>query len=95
LLYALLGVNREEEEYLRAVSLISWAMALRESRAMCPQITSLTEFVECCAQKMLNLCADPMAKARSVICADTFASRQRAVEWCRELEQEIVSTYYD
>jgi hypothetical protein len=88
-------VNREEEEYLRAVSLISWAMALREARAMCPDIKSLTGFVECCAQKMLNMCADPMAKARSAICADTFTSRRRAVEWCMELEDEIVKTYYD
>ena len=88
-------MNREEEEYLRAVSLISWAMALREARAMCPQLTSLTEFVERCAQRMLQMCADPQAKTRSIICADTFTSRQRAVEWCRELEQEIVSTYYD
>jgi len=88
-------VNREEEEYLRAVSLISWAMALRETRALCPQITSLTEFVECCAQRMLQMCADPRAKTLSIICADTFTSRQRAVEWCRELEQEIVNTYYD
>jgi len=88
-------VNREEEEYLRAVSLISWAMALREARALCPQITSLTEFVECCAQRMLQMCADPHAKTRSIICADTFTSRQKAIEWCRELEQEIVGTYYD
>jgi len=88
-------VNREEEEYLRAVSLISWAMALREARAMCPQITSLTEFHDCCVQKMLNMCADPMAKMRSIICADTFSSRHRAVEWCRQLEEEIVQTYYD
>jgi hypothetical protein len=88
-------VNREEEEYLRAVSLISWAMALREARAMCPQINSLTEFVECCAQKALTMCADPMAKMRSAICADTFTSRQKAVEWCLQLEDEIVKTYYD
>jgi hypothetical protein len=88
-------VNREEEEYLRAVSLLSWAMALREARAMCPQINSLTEFLECCAQKMLTACSDPLAKARSVICADTFTSRQRALEWCRDLELEIVKTYYD
>jgi hypothetical protein len=88
-------VNREEEEYLRAVSLISWAMALREARAVCPQITSMTEFVECCAQKMLNMCADPQAKTRSVICSDTFTSRQRAVEWCMNLEDEIVKTYYE
>ena len=88
-------MNREEEEYLRAVSLISWAMALREARAMCPQITSLTEFVECCASRMLNTCADPAAKTRSAICADTFTSRRRAVEWCQQLEQEIVNTYYD
>ncbi len=88
-------MNREEEEYLRAVSLISWTMALREARAMCPQIASLTEFVECCAQKMLAMCTDPLAKTRSVICADTFTSRQRAVEWCLQLEDEIVKTYYD
>lgn len=88
-------MNREEEEYLRAVSLISWAMALREARAMCPQINSLTEFLDCCAQKMLNTCADPAAKVRSVICSDTFTSKQKAVEWCRELEEEIVKTYYD
>jgi hypothetical protein len=88
-------VNREEEEYLRAVSLISWAMALREARAMCPQINSLTEFVECCANKILTMCADPMAKTRSMICADTFTSRQRAVEWCMNMEEEIVRTYYD
>jgi hypothetical protein len=90
-----MSVNREEEEYLRAVSLISWAMALREARAMCPDIRSLTEFVECCANKMLHMCADPTTKTRSVICSDTFASRRRAVEWCRELEEEIVRTYYD
>ncbi|MFZ8808812.1 MAG: hypothetical protein ACO2PN_12015 [Pyrobaculum sp.] len=88
-------MNREEEEYLRAVSLISWAMALREARAMCPQINSLSEFLDCCVNKMLNMCTDPFAKTRSVICADTFTSRQRALEWCRELEQEIVKTYYD
>jgi hypothetical protein len=88
-------VNREEEEYLRAVSLISWAMALREARAMCPQINSLTEFVECCTQKTLTMCADPTAKTRSMICADTFTSRLKALEWCQQLEQEIVNTYYD
>jgi hypothetical protein len=88
-------VNREEEEYLRAVSLISWAMALREARAMCPQITSLTEFIDCCAQKMLAACTDPQAKTRSVICADTFTSKRRALEWCRDLEEEIVKTYYE
>jgi hypothetical protein len=91
----LLGVNREEEEYLRAVSLISWAMALREARAMCPGISSLTEFVECCSSRVLAMCADPMAKVRSMICADTFTSRQKAVEWCMRLEDEIVNTYYD
>ena len=88
-------MNREEEEYLRAVSLISWAMALREARAVCPDIRSLTEFLDCCAQRMLNMCVDHAAKARSVICADTFTSKQRALEWCRGLEEEIVKTYYD
>lgn len=88
-------MNREEEEYLRAVSLISWAMALREARAICPDIRSLTEFVECCTNRLLAMCADPMAKTRSVICTDTFTSRRRAVEWCINLEDEIVKTYYD
>ena len=88
-------MNREEEEYLRAVSLISWAMALREARAMCPQINSLTEFVECCAQRILAMCADPQAKTRSVICSDTFTSKIKAVEWCQSLEQEIVNSYYE
>lgn len=88
-------MNREEEEYLRAVSLISWAMALREARAMCPDVKSLTEFVECCANRLLAMCADPTAKVRSIICADTFTSRRKAVEWCINLEDEIVKTYYD
>jgi hypothetical protein len=88
-------VNKEEEEYLRAVSLISWAMALREARAMCPGISSFTEFLDCCVQKTLAMCADPLAKTRSVICADTFTSRIKAIEWCQQLEREIVGTYYD
>ena len=77
------------------MSLISWAMALREARAMCPGINSLTEFVECCTNRILAMCTDPVAKTRSAICADTFTSRIKALEWCQQLEQEIVNTYYD
>jgi len=88
-------VNREEEEYLRAVSLISWAMALREARALCPQLASLTEFADCCAARMLERCVDPATKARSIICSDTFTSKQKALEYCLQLERDIVSTYYE
>ena len=88
-------MNREEEEYLRAVSLISWALTLREARARCPQLPSLTEFADCCAAKMLEGCADPAAKARSIICADTFTSKKKALEYCLQLEHDIVATYYE
>jgi hypothetical protein len=86
---------KEEEMDLRAISLISWALALREAKAFCPEINSLSEFLQCCVNKLLSQCSDPAASALSYICADSHTAYQRAFEKCRGLEEAIVRSYYE
>jgi len=88
-------VLREEEMDLRAISLISWALAMREAKAFCPDIASLAEFLSCCVSKLMAQCSDPAAAALSYICADSHTAYQRALERCRSLEEAIVRSYYD
>jgi hypothetical protein len=86
---------KEEEMDLRAVSLVSWALALWEAKALCPEINSLSEFLQCCVNKLLSQCSDPAASVLSYICADSHTSYQRAFEKCHELENAIVKSYYE
>lgn len=87
-------VTRETELWLQAVSRFNWARVLERLRSMCPELESVADFVPCCADKLISLCADPAAAVQTSICANESEARVAALEQCSSTLNKIISEVY-
>jgi len=87
-------ITRETEIWLQAVSRFNWARVLERLRTVCTDLESIAEFVVCCTDKLLALCADPNTAMQTAICASESEARGAALEQCTAtLNKIIVETY--
>jgi len=87
-------VTREVEIWLQAVSQFNWARVLERLRGICPEIEHITDFVPCCAEKLLALCADPATAMQTSICASEAEARSAALEQCSATLGRILREVY-
>ena len=87
-------VTRETELWLQAVSRFNWAKALERLRSVCPELESVADFVPCCADKLLSLCADPAAAMQTAVCASDATARQEAQERCEATLNRVLTEVY-
>jgi hypothetical protein len=87
-------ITREQEIWLQAVSRLNWARVLERLRAVCPDLESVAEFVVCCADKLLALCADPVTAMQTSICATEAEARGAALEQCAATLNRVLREVY-
>jgi hypothetical protein len=87
-------ITREQEIWLQAVSRFNWARALERLRTVCPGLESIAEFVACCADKLLSLCADPNVAMQTSICANEAEARASALEQCTSVLDKVLREVY-
>jgi hypothetical protein len=87
-------ITREQEIWLQAVSRFNWARALERLRTVCPDLESIAEFVMCCSDKLLALCADPNTAMQTSICASEAEARNAALEQCSAALSKIINETY-
>jgi len=87
-------ITRETEIWLQAVSRFNWARVLERLRSICPDLESIADFVVCCADKLLSLCADPATAMQTLICASETEARSAALEQCSTTLNRIISETY-
>jgi hypothetical protein len=75
-------ITREQEIWLQTVSRFNWARVLERLRTVCPDLEFIAEFVMCCSDKLLALCADPAAAMQTAVCASEAEARSAALEQC-------------
>ena len=86
--------TREQEIWLQAVSRFNWAIVLERLRTVCPDLESIAEFVACCADKLLALCADPATAMQAAVCASEAEARSAALEQCSATLNKIIAEVY-
>jgi hypothetical protein len=86
--------TRETELWLQAVSRFNWAKALERLRNICYGLESIADFVPCCADKLLSLCADPVAAMQAAVCASDAAARQEAHDRCEATLNRVLEETY-
>jgi hypothetical protein len=87
-------ITRETEIWLQAVSRFNWAKVLERLRSICRDLESVADFVPCCTDKLLLLCADPATAMQTSICANEAEARSAALEQCSStLNKMIAETY--
>ena len=79
---------------MQAVSRFNWARVLERLRTICPDLDSISEFVVCCSDKLLALCADPATAMQTAICASEAEARAAALEQCNATLSRIISETY-
>jgi hypothetical protein len=87
-------ITREQEIWLQAVSRFNWARVLERLRTVCPGLESVAEFVACCADKLLSLCADPNTAMQTSVCASEAEARGAALEQCSATLNRIIAETY-
>ncbi|MFZ8842156.1 MAG: hypothetical protein ACO2PM_25150 [Pyrobaculum sp.] len=87
-------ITREQEIWLQAVSRFNWARVLERLRTVCPDLEFIAEFVVCCSDKLLALCADPAAAMQTSICASEAEARSAALERCSTTLNKIIAETY-
>jgi hypothetical protein len=87
-------ITRETEIWLQAVSRFNWTRVLERLRTVCPELDSIAEFVVCCADKLLALCADPQVAMQTAICASEAEARSVALEQCSATLNKIINETY-
>lgn len=87
-------ITREQEIWLQAVSRFNWARVLERLRTICPDLETIAEFVACCSDKLLSLCADPATAMQTAICASEAEARNAALEQCSTTLNRIISETY-
>jgi len=87
-------ITRETEIWLQAVSRFNWARVLERLRTVCPDLESIAEFVVCCTDKLLSLCADPATAMQTVICASEAEARSAALEQCSAMLNKVLNEVY-
>jgi hypothetical protein len=87
-------ITREQEIWLQAVSRFNWARVLERLRSVCPELESIADFVPCCADKLLSLCADPVVAMQTSICANEAEARGVALEQCSAMLSRVLREVY-
>ena len=87
-------ITRETEIWLQAVSRFNWARVLERLRSICPELESVADFVPCCTDKLLSLCADPATAMQTAICASEAEARSAALEQCSATLNRIIAETY-
>jgi hypothetical protein len=87
-------ITREQEIWLQAVSRFNWARVLERLRTICPDLESVAEFVVCCADRLLALCADPAVAMQTSICATEAEARGAALEQCTSVLNKVLREVY-
>ncbi len=86
--------TREQEIWLQAVSRFNWAKVLERLRSICPELESVADFIPCCSDKLLSLCADPAAAVQTSLCASEAEARSAALEQCSSTLNKIIAEVY-
>jgi hypothetical protein len=76
------------------VSRFNWARVLERLRSICHDIESVADFVPCCVDKLLSLCADPATAMQTSICASEAEVRNAALEHCSSTLNKMVAEAY-
>jgi hypothetical protein len=87
-------ITREQEIWLQAVSRFNWARVLERLRTVCHDLESIADYVPCCADKLLSLCADPNTAMQTSICASEAEARSAALEQCSSALNKIIAEAY-
>jgi len=87
-------ITREMELWLQAVSRLNWARVLERLRSVCQELESVADFVPCCADKLLSLCADPVAAMQTSTCANETEARGAALEQCEAVLNKVLREVY-
>jgi 3-keto-L-gulonate-6-phosphate decarboxylase len=87
-------ITREQEIWLQTVSRFNWARVLERLRTVCPDLEFIAEFVMCCSDKLLALCADPAAAMQTAVCASEAEARSAALEQCSTTLNKIIAETY-
>jgi 3-keto-L-gulonate-6-phosphate decarboxylase len=86
--------TRETELWLQAVSRFNWARVLERLRTVCPELEAVADFVSCCADKLLSMCADPAAAMQTAVCASEAEARGAALEQCSSMLNRVLEEVY-
>jgi len=87
-------ITRETEIWLQAVSRLNWARVLERLRTVCHDLESIADFVVCCADKLLLLCADPATAMQTAVCASEAEARSAALEQCTAALNRVLREVY-
>ena len=87
-------ITREMEMWLQAVSRFNWARVLERLRSVCPELESVADFVACCSDKLLSLCADPATAMQTAVCASEAEARGAALEQCAFTLNKVLREVY-
>jgi len=87
-------ITRETELWLQAVSRFNWARVLERLRSVCPELESVADFVACCSDKLLSLCADPATAMQTAVCASEAEARGAALEQCAFTLNKVLREVY-
>jgi hypothetical protein len=67
---------------------------LERLRSICPDLESIAEFVICCTDKLLSLCADPAVAMQTSICASEAEARGVALDQCSAVLNKVLREVY-
>jgi hypothetical protein len=87
-------ITRETEIWLQAVSRFNWAKVLERLRSICHDLDSIADFVPCCTDKLLSLCADSTTAMQTSICVNEAETRGAALEHCSSTLNKIIAEVY-
>jgi hypothetical protein len=80
--------------WLQAVSRFNWTRVLERLRSICPELESVADFVPCCADRLLSLCADPAVAMQTSICANETEARGAALSQCAHALSRVLREVY-
>ncbi len=87
-------ITRETELWLQAVSRLNWARVLERLRTVCPELETVADFVPCCADKLLSMCAEPAVAVQMTVCANETEARGAALERCSATLNRVLREVY-
>jgi hypothetical protein len=61
---------------------------------VCPELESVADFVPCCADKLLSMCADPAVAMQTLVCSNEAEARGAALEQCSSTLSRIIAEVY-
>ena len=87
-------ITRETEIWLQAVSRLNWARVLERLRSVCPELEAVADFVPCCADRLLSMCAEPAVAVQMAVCANEAEARGAALDQCAFTLNKVLREVY-